>query len=133
MSTLLADPAFMMERGAPHVIHTEDELEHYTIELEKLTGKEHQTLYDREAIELLTVLIERYEDEHYSIPEADPITVVKYLMEKQELNQKDLVPEFGSEPAVSYFLSGQRQLTLAQVQKLSHRFKLSTDAFIVKP
>jgi len=41
-----------------------------------------------------------------------------------------MIPEFGSESAVSLFLSGQRKLTLDQVRKLSSRFKLSSDVFL---
>lgn len=44
--------------------------------------------------------------------------------------QRDLVPEFGSESAVSMFLAGQRNLTVEQIRKLSSRFKLPADVFI---
>jgi HTH-type transcriptional regulator/antitoxin HigA len=54
-------------------------------------------------------------------------------MERQNLTQRDLIPQFGSESAVSMFMTGQRGLTLEQVRKLSVRFKLSTDVFIPKP
>jgi HTH-type transcriptional regulator / antitoxin HigA len=85
-----------------------------------------------EAAELLTMLIERYEDEHYSIPGADPVSVVRYLIEKGNLTARDLIPQFGSESAVSMFLSGQRNLSLEQIRKLSARFKLSADVFIAR-
>jgi len=55
---------------------------------------------------------------------------VRFLLEHQNLTQRDLIPEFGSESAVSMFLSGERKLTLDQVRKLSLRFKLSADIFI---
>jgi HTH-type transcriptional regulator / antitoxin HigA len=85
---------------------------------------------EEEAIELLTLLIERYEVEHYPIPSSDPVSVVRFLLEHQNLSQRDLIPEFGSESAVSMFLSGQRNLTLEQVRRLSSRFRLSSDVFI---
>jgi HTH-type transcriptional regulator/antitoxin HigA len=56
--------------------------------------------------------------------------VVRFLIEHQGLTQRDLIPQFGSESAVSMFLSGQRNLTVAQVRKLSARFKLSADVFL---
>jgi HTH-type transcriptional regulator/antitoxin HigA len=56
--------------------------------------------------------------------------VVRFLMEQRGLTQRQLVPQFGSESAVSMFLSGQRKLTLEQVRKLSARFKLPADVFI---
>jgi HTH-type transcriptional regulator/antitoxin HigA len=46
--------------------------------------------------------------------------------------QRDLVPQFGSESAVSMFLAGQRTLTLTQVRRLSARFKLPADLFIAE-
>ena len=120
----------MIARGAPHVIHNDAELEVYTDALFKLTAKERPSHSEAEAIELLTLLIERYEDEHYSVPAADPISVVRYLIEKGNLTQRDLIPQFGSESAVSMFLSGDRNLNLKQIRRLSERFKISTDAFI---
>jgi HTH-type transcriptional regulator/antitoxin HigA len=132
MTTLLADPTEMIEKGAPHIIHNDEELEAYTDALFDLTALENITPAQSEAIELLTLLIERYEQEHYSIPAADPTSVVKYLLQSQGLNQRDLIPEFGTESAVSMFLSGQRKLNLEQVKKLSSRFKLPADVFIEK-
>ena len=74
----------------------------------------------------------RSEQEHYSIPAADPVSVVRFLIDQQNLTQRDLIPQFGSESAVSMFLSGQRNLTIKQVRKLSARFKLPADVFIAK-
>jgi HTH-type transcriptional regulator / antitoxin HigA len=48
----------------------------------------------------------------------------------QDLTQRDLIPEFGSESGVSMFLTKQRKLTLQRVRKPSARFKLPADAFI---
>ena len=130
MTTLLADPAKMIAKGAPRVIRNDAELAAYTDVLFRLTSLSHPSRPEEEAIELLTLLIERYEEAHYPIPSADPVSVVRFLLERQNLTQRDLVPEFGSESAVSMFLSGQRKLTLDQVRKLSLRFNLSADVFI---
>lgn len=132
MSTVLADPAEMIAHGAPRVIHNDAELEMYTDALFRLTALESPSSSEVEAIELLTLLVERYEQEHYAIPEADPISVVRFLMEQQNLSQRDLIPQFGSESAVSMFMTGERNLTLGQVRKLSTRFKLPADVFIPK-
>jgi HTH-type transcriptional regulator/antitoxin HigA len=130
MTTVLADPARMIAKGAPHVIHNDDELEAYTNALFQLTALENPSCSEVAAIELLTLLVERYEETHYPIPAADPVSVVRLLLKKQDLTQRDLVPEFGSESAVSMFLAKQRKLTLEQVRKLSARFKLPADVFI---
>jgi len=129
-ATVLANPAKMIKNGAPHVIHNDKELEAYTEALFKLTALENPSSAEMDAIELLSLLVERYEDEHWPITDVDPVSLVRYLLEKGNLSQRDLVPEFGTESAVSMFLSGQRDLSLAQIRKLSARFKLSPDVFI---
>jgi HTH-type transcriptional regulator/antitoxin HigA len=132
MSTIIANPAEMIAHGAPHVIHNDAELEAYTEALFQLTALETPSRSEVEAIELLTLLVERYEQERYPVPEADPVSVVRLLLEQRNLAQRDLIPEFGSESAVSMFLSGQRNLTLEQLRKLSARFKLPADVFVPK-
>ena len=130
MSTLLANPAEMIAHGAPRMIHTDEELEAYTESLFQLTGLENPSAAEVAAIELLTLLVESYENAHFAVPAADPVSVVKFLMEHQGLTQRDLVPQFGTESAVSMFLSLQRKLTLKQVRNLTLRFKLPADVFI---
>jgi HTH-type transcriptional regulator/antitoxin HigA len=132
MSPALENPAEMIAKGAPHVIHNDADLEAYTDALFQLTALKSPTSSEIEAIELLTLLVERYEQEHYNIPASDPVSVVRFLLERQNLTQRDLIPEFGSESAVSMFMTGQRKLTLEQVRRLSLRFELSTDVFIPK-
>ena len=130
MNTLLADPVEMIANGAPRVIHNDTELETYSEALFQLTSLKRLNRAQREAIELLTLLVERYEAERYAIPHAEPIAVVRFLMQGQGLKQRDLIPQFGSESAVSMFLAGQRKLTLDQVRKLCSRFKLPADVFM---
>jgi HTH-type transcriptional regulator/antitoxin HigA len=132
MSIILADPSKMIAKGAPRLIHNDEELEAYTEALFELTGLKRPSPSQAEAIELLTVLIERYEQCRYPIPAADPVSVVRFVMEKQGLTQRDLIPQFGSESAVSMFLRGRRTLTLEQVRRLSARFQLPADVFVGK-
>jgi HTH-type transcriptional regulator/antitoxin HigA len=132
MNTVLANPVEMIAKGAPHVIHNDDELEVYTEALFQLTALENPSGDEVEAIELLTLLVGRYEQERYPIPAADPVSVVRFLIEQGNLTQRDLTPQFGSESAVSMFLNGQRNLTVEQVRRLSDRFKLPVGLFISK-
>jgi HTH-type transcriptional regulator/antitoxin HigA len=127
---VLANPAKMIAKGAPRLIHNDEELEAYTEALFKLTALDEPSPSEMEAIELLSVLVERYEDEHWPITDVDPISMVRYLMEKGDLKQRDLIPEFGSESAVSMFLSGQRNLTIDQITRLCARFRVTPDVFI---
>ena len=129
MSTLLADPAKMIRLGAPHLIRSDEELAEYTACLFTLTAKAKTTRDEDEAIELLTLLIERYEAEHYPVPASDPVTVLRFLMERHGLSQKDLIPEFGAESTVSLVLAGKRQMNRDHIAKLSARFHVSPAVF----
>jgi HTH-type transcriptional regulator/antitoxin HigA len=80
-------------------------------------------------IETLSVLIEAYDREHHSLPEASGVEVLRYLMEQHGLTQKDL-PEIGSQGVVSEVLAGRRRLNVRQIQALATRFGVDAGAFI---
>lgn len=113
-----------------HVIHNEAELDEYTGVLFGLTAKPKPSGADVQMIELLELLIEKYETEHFPIPKASPIDVLRYLMESHSLQQQDLVPQLGSTPLVSLILAGKRNLTVQHIRALVERFHLSADVFI---
>jgi len=79
-------------------------------------------------IETLSVLIEAYDKEHHSLPEASGVEVVRFLMEEHGLTQKDL-PEIGTQGVVSEVLSGRRTLNVRQIQALAERFGVKPGAF----
>ncbi len=129
MATLLANPAKMIERGAPHLIRTEAQLAAYTKALYQLTAEPHPTPAQVEAIELLTVLIERYEELNYSLPKASPADVLRFLLSQHDLKQRDLAEDLGGESVVSEVLSGKRRLNAAHIEQLSRRFHVSPAVF----
>lgn len=129
MSAALANPAEMIRRGAPRLIHSDEELALYTRELFALTAKSDPAPEEEEAIELLTLLIERYEGERYPVPEADPADVLRFLLDRNSLAQRDIVTELGSESTVSLVLAGKRQLTRDHIARLSERFHVSPAVF----
>jgi HTH-type transcriptional regulator/antitoxin HigA len=129
MKATLANPARMIEKGAPRLIRNEEELEQYTEMLFELTAKDETAPEEDEAIELLTLLIEHYEAEHYPIPKADPVTVLRFLMQSRGLSQKDLAQELGVESTVSLVLARKRKLNVNHIAKLSKRFHVSPAVF----
>jgi len=129
MSITLANPSEMIRQGAPRLIHSEEELAEYTEALFELTAKANPTPDEQEAIELMTLLIERYESEHYAVPEAEPADVLRFLLEQNGLSQRDVALELGSESTVSLVLSGKRQLNRDHIARLSRRFNLSPAVF----
>ncbi len=129
MATVLANPARMIERGAPHVIETEDQLAAYTKALYRLTAVPRPTHAQVKAIELLTLLIERYEDERYSVPNVSPADVLRFLIDRHGLKQRDLARDLGGESVVSEILSGKRKLNMTHIEHLSRRFRVSPAVF----
>jgi len=128
MSTTLANPTEMIRKGAPRLIHTDEQLAEYTDALFQLTSRPTKS-DDDEAIELLTLLIERYESERYPVPDAAPADVLRFLLDRNGLTQRDIAEELGSETTVSLILSGKRQLTRDHIARLSERFHVSPSVF----
>jgi HTH-type transcriptional regulator/antitoxin HigA len=129
MSNTLANPAEMIRKGAPHLLHSDEELAEYTATLFKLTAKTRLTSEEEDAVELLTLLIEQYESQRYPVPDANPADVLRYLLDCNGLTQRDLAEELGSESTVSLVLSGKRPLTRNHIARLSERFHVSPAAF----
>jgi HTH-type transcriptional regulator/antitoxin HigA len=80
-------------------------------------------------VETLSVLIEAYDQEHHSLPDASGIEVLRFLMQEHGLTQKDL-PEIGSQGVVSEVLAGRRRLNVRQIQALAARFGVDAGLFI---
>ena len=129
MSTTLANPTEMIRQGAPRLIHSDEELAEYTEALFALTAKADPSADEEEAIALMTLLIERYESQHYALPEAEPADVLRFLLEQNGLSQRDVAPELGSESTVSLVLSGKRKLNRDHIARLSRRFNVSPAVF----
>ena len=72
-----------------------------------------------EEIELLSLLIEKYEREHYPISAPDPIEAIKFRMEQMNLKQTDIAPLFGGKTRVSEVLNGKRPLSLKMITLLN--------------
>lgn len=120
----------LLRRTLPHVIHTDDECERLTNELLRLGEREDLTPEENELAELLTVLIDGYEERRYPIPKASPHRVLQHLMEARNLTQKDLWKIFGSKGIASEVYHGKRSTSKTQAKKLAEFFHVSADLFI---
>jgi HTH-type transcriptional regulator/antitoxin HigA len=80
----------------------------------------------------LTLCIERYEAERFPVPDANPIEVLRFLLERNGLSQRDIASELGSENTVSLVLSGKRRLNRYHIARLSQRFHVSPPVFFGK-
>ena len=80
--------------------------------------------------EILSLLVQKYEDEHYPIPDSNPIEALKFVMEHKNLSRKDLEPSIGSSGRVSEILNGKRNLTLNMIKKLHHQLHIPYESLI---
>jgi HTH-type transcriptional regulator/antitoxin HigA len=120
---------YALEASSPTPIRSERQHEQYLAVLDKLASKENPTNEEEKYGEVLMTLIEAYEEEHHSIPDASPVDVLRTLMDANDLRQKDLVPIFGSESIVSEVLHRKRGLNKTHIEKLSKRFNISPAVF----
>jgi HTH-type transcriptional regulator/antitoxin HigA len=79
-------------------------------------------------LDILTTLVEAYEDIHYKIEIPDPIEAIKFRMEQESLKQKDLIPIIGSGSRVSEILNKKRKLTLDMIRNLNKDLKIPFDS-----
>lgn len=113
----------------PHVIHTEEENERCIAALENLDRRPELTLEQKRIVELLTFLIEDFENKTYPLSAASPVEVVRHLMDSNGLRQVDMIDVFGSASIASEVLSGKRDLAKAHIERLSQRFNVSPAIF----
>jgi HTH-type transcriptional regulator / antitoxin HigA len=114
---------------APQPITSAAQNEHYIEVLYNLERRGRLSAAEEKYAELLTVLVEAYEEEHYPVRTASPVEVLAELMAANKLKQKDLAPLLGSESVVSEVLSGKRELNKQHIARLSQRFKVSPSVF----
>ena len=132
MSTATTQPEYatLLARTLPAVIHSEKENERCIALLLALDGKADKlTAAERRLAELLTVLIEDFEEEAYALKPAHPVEVLRELIESNGLKQKDLLDIFGTPSIVSEVLREKRGLTVDHIRKLSRRFHVSPEVF----
>jgi len=118
-----------MEKGLKYkIVKTERQYDKYCKILEELVFKNLKKNEDE--IELLTLLIEKYDEENYQTPELDPIALLKSLMTEHKMKAKDLVEILElSKGTISKILNYQTGLSKETIRKLSNRFKLNQEAF----
>ena len=132
MSALAVTPAYsaLLAKFPPRVIRSEEQNEAYIDALHELEQRnDHWSSEEADLADLLTLLIETYEDKHYELPKSSPVEVLKFLMDQHGLKQKDLAEIFGTPSIVSEVVNGRRELNKEQIRRLSERFHVSPELF----
>jgi len=128
--TVSREYSALLRKVPPKVIRTEEESEVYTEVLRELDRRSRSlTAPEKELADLLTLLIEDFEEKHYRLPRAGPLEALRFLMEEHGLRQKDLADDFGTPSIVSEVLSGKREMNLQHIKRLSKRFHVSPELF----
>jgi HTH-type transcriptional regulator / antitoxin HigA len=81
-------------------------------------------------LDVLTTLVSVYEDEHYAIPEPDPIEAIKYYMESRGLTRGDLVRLLGSRERVAAVLNRSQRLSIGMIRKLHNELGIPAEVLI---
>jgi HTH-type transcriptional regulator/antitoxin HigA len=103
----------------PKIIRTEADYEAALDRIDALMENDPEPVSEEgEELELLCLLVGRYEEEKYPMDPPDPISAIKFRMEQAGLKAKDLVPYIGSPGKVSEVLSGRRELSKAMIRNL---------------
>ncbi|PYV18342.1 MAG: transcriptional regulator [Acidobacteria bacterium] len=132
MSSLTVSPEYtaLLTKFSPKLIRTDKENEAYSEILYDLDRRgKTLTPAEKELAELLTLLIEDFEQRRYQLPRARPLDVIRFLMDQHGLKQTDLADVFGTPSIVSEVLSGKRELNKEHIRRLSERFHVSPELF----
>lgn len=112
-------------------IKSDRELERALTRIDELWGSKPDTPKGDE-LDVLMLLVEKYEDEHYAITASDPIEAIKFLMEQKGLSRKDLEPNTGTSARVSEILNKKRGLSLSMIKKLHEGLNIPYECLIAQ-
>jgi HTH-type transcriptional regulator/antitoxin HigA len=111
------------------IIKTEDQYQTALNRIEEIFDST-ETSETAEELELLTVLVEKYENEHYPIDFPDPIEAIKFRMEQLGYKQKDLAEIIGLKSRVSEIMNKKRKLSIEMIRKIHDRLGIPTEVLI---
>ena len=110
-------------------IKTEADYESTLDEIERLLEAKPGTA-EGDRLEILTTLVEVYEEKHFAIPLPDPIEAILYHMESRGFSRRNLEPFIGSRARVSEILNRKRPLTMEMVRNLHNGLGISAEVLI---
>lgn len=110
-------------------IHTDEDLRQAFLRLEEIFQAAPNTP-EFDELEILTTLIEVYENKHYPIGPASPIEAIKFRMEQQGLSPRDLEPYIGTSGRVSEVLNGKRSLSLRMIKNLHDGLRIPYESLL---
>jgi HTH-type transcriptional regulator / antitoxin HigA len=122
--------AKLLAKSLPKPIRTAAEHSRLTEMLLELDEREDLSPEEEALAEVLTLLIEDYEEKNYPLPRVSPNDSLKALMEERGLKHKDIWPVLGNKGAATEVLNGRRSISKAQARRLAEFFHVPVDLFI---
>ncbi len=122
--------AKLLAKSLPRPIRTEADHARSTAMLLALDGREDLSPEEEALAELLTLLIEDYEEKYHPLPQVSPNDSLKELMADRGLQHKDIWPVLGNKGATTEILNGRRAISKAQAKRLADYFRVPVDLFI---
>ncbi len=110
-------------------IKTESDYKEALAEIERLMGAELNTS-EGDKLDVLTTLVEAYEEKHYPIDPPDPIEAIIHQMESQGITRKDLERYLGNRARVSEILNRKRSLSINMIRNLEEGLGISAEILI---
>ncbi len=120
----------LLAQYQPKVIKTERENGRAIALAAQLEHQPDRTPEEEALLELLVLLIEKFEEQQYPLPQASPHSLLLHLMEENNLKQEDLVGVLGSRGVVSEIVNGKRGISKTQAKSLAHYFNIDAGLFI---
>jgi HTH-type transcriptional regulator / antitoxin HigA len=119
----------LLAQHQPKAIETEAENEAAIMLAESLEYRQ-RTPEEDALLELLVILIEKFEEANYPVPNVEPDRMLLHLMEARNMKQEELVGVIGSRGVVSEIVNGKRSISKAQAKALGQLFHVSPSLFI---
>jgi HTH-type transcriptional regulator/antitoxin HigA len=110
-------------------IRSEKEYQNALIRLEEIFDAKSGSK-EGDELEVLSILIDNYEKEHFPIDSPDPIDAIKFRMDQLGIKQKDLAKIIGFKSRVSEIINKKRKLSLNMIRKLHHQLNIPTEVLI---
>ena len=110
-------------------IHTEADLNQAFARMEVLWGSPAGSA-EAEELEILSILIEKYESEHHPVGSSDPIEAILFALEQRGLTRRELEPYIGSSGRVSEVLNRKRGLSLQMIRRLHAGLKIPYESLM---
>lgn len=85
---------------------------------------------ESDELEVLSILIKEYENEHYEVPKPNPLEAIKFRLEQLEMSESELSALLGSRSRKSEVLSGKRKLNLTMIRKLTKKLRIPAEVLI---